>query len=287
MHDDLGLTPTAIRRLIALLNHPDHQRDLEERHLEIKSVSPLTESLVRVTAQVSGTDPLDAWSLPNTTLHLEFPAQSAAMPGQPTGAASASRVYTVRDIDLDSRMLTIDFVRHPEPSPTMQWLASVAPGNTVRALGPRPHRLPHPGSPRILLADAAALPSALSVIRRMPFDTETTVFIAASTAEVELFQSDAADAIEAGLRIHTVDPNTPMPLYSAFRSRHVPLHTSVWAAGECKDMRALDQHCRTVLRLPTERAQTINYWKADVTSDRIDLARLQATQQAVAAGARH
>lgn len=284
MTEELGLTPTAIRRLLAVLNHPDHQRDLEERHIVIESVTDRAQALARVTGRLSGSDPLDGWRVPNAAVRLSFPEQPIEFRGAPNAPANSSRSYTVAEIDVATRTIAIDFVRHSADSPAMRWLNAVQPGDSVPVVGPRPHRVPAPGTPRILLADSSALPAALGILRRTPFATETTVFVAAPTDEVDLFRAEAEPLAAEPLHIRPVSCDDPLPLSTAFRRERVPLHTSVWASGEREDMRSLRSHCRSVLFLPVERVQIYGYWKQGVSNTRLDIARLQATENAIATG---
>ncbi|KAB1642570.1 siderophore-interacting protein [Gulosibacter chungangensis] len=284
MTEELNLTPTAVRRLLAVLNHPDHQRDLEERHIVIESVINRANALVRVTGKLSGSDPLEAWRVPNVAVRLFYPEQPLEFEGVANAPANASRAYTIAEIDVTTRTVAIDIVRHNAESPAMRWLETVQPGDSIPILGPRPHRVPAPGAPRILLADSSALPAALSILRRTPFATETTVFIAAPTDEVELFRAEAEPFATEPLHIRAIPSDDPLPLSTAFRRERVPLHTSVWASGEREDMRSLRRHCRSVLFLPAERVQVFGYWKQGVSNTRLDIARLQATENALATG---
>lgn len=286
MTEDLPLSPSAVRRLLTVLNHPDHRHEFDNRHLVIESVHARAAALVRITGTVSGSDSLSAWQVPNATLRLALPEQPLEFQGHPDAPTTTSRVHTVAGIDTDARLLTIDLVRHAEDTPGMRWLARVRPGDSVPIIGPRPHRLPGPGSPRVLLADSSALPAALSILRGIPQEGETTVFAAAPADEIERFREAAEAASSHELhgqtphsqtprsrashsqtprsqtpRIHAVDPRSTLPLSTAFRAISIPKHTSVWAAGELEDIRALHDYCRAVLRLPAERVQTTGYWQ--------------------------
>lgn len=291
MTDAAGLAPESLKSLFQVLSHPDHQQGLEAgRRLVVDRVESRASALVRVIGRITGEAALDAWVIPNATVRLELPETPEEFAGIEGAPPTTSRVYTVAALDPASREVAIDFVVHPEASPAMRWVSSVRPGESVPLIGPRPHRIPGDGSPRILLADSSALPAALSIIRHQPCEGRTIVIAAVNEDELGLFREEATAAVTAAtgdeslLRILGAGTEAETPLSEFFADFEIPDTASVWASGEREDMRALRSYCRRDLGLPAERVQVFGYWKRGVSNTRIDVARLQATSRALAEG---
>ncbi|GGH34831.1 siderophore-interacting protein [Microbacterium album] len=102
------------------------------------------------------------------------------------------RTYTVRRIDNDACVLTVDFVLHHDPGPAGAWAESARAGDEIVIVGPD-ERSPHsrtgidwqPGSAsRLLLAgDETALPAIGGILDALPADRFADVFIEIPTAD--------------------------------------------------------------------------------------------------------
>jgi NADPH-dependent ferric siderophore reductase len=279
----IDLTSDEIAQLSAVLTHPEHQQGIEDRILTVGAVDRRAHALVRVTATISGTDALDEWTAPNPTIRIsmpEPPEELAAVPGAPS---TTSRVYTLADVDPSTRTVRIDLVTHGEGSPAMRWLGALDVGDQVAVVGPRPHRTPGPGSPRVLLADSSALPAATRILRTLPTEKESVLVAAVPADEFALLADDVAD-LPNRVTVRRADPRGDRPLATAFAAMEIPGTSSVWASGERDDIREIRRRCTHDLGLPPERVQVFGYWKRGTTNTVIDLARLRATQQAMATG---
>lgn len=283
MTNQLDFSPEELAGMFAVLQHPDHQQGLENRYLTVTKIDDRARCLVRLSATISGNDSLEEWDLPNPTIRMtmpEPPEEFSSIPGAPQ---TTSRVYTLADIDTENRTVQIDLVRHGENSPVMRWLKTLLVGDRVEVVGPRPHRTPADGNPRVLLADSSALPAATRILTTMPPQAQTIVIAAVPEDEFSLLrqQDDLSwDTITA----YRVDPHKQDPLASALTELDLPSTASVWAAGERDDMRIIRHHCKYELGLSSDRIQVFGYWKRGVTNTRMDVARLRATHKILATG---
>ncbi|WP_040905260.1 siderophore-interacting protein [Gulosibacter faecalis] len=269
--------------LLAVLQHPDHKTGIEDRYLTVTGIERRAAGLVRVSATVSGDDDLAHWDLPNPTVRIsmpEPPEEFASIPGAPQ---STSRVYTLADVDIARRTVEIDLVRHGEGSPAMRWLAALAVGDRIDVVGPREHRIPGPGSPRVLLADSSALPAAARILATTPLAEATTIIAAVPADEFALLEAQLA-GLQGEVTAERVDPDGQLPLATAFAALDLPATASVWAAGEREDIREIRRRCKHDLGLPPAQTQVFGYWKRGMTNTRLDLARLRASQRVLATG---
>lgn len=283
MPDQSSFTADRVAGLMEVLRSPEHRTGLEETTFTVVSLTARTAGLARVSGTISGAHPLDGWDGPNVAVRLSIPERSAEFDGIDGAPETTARVYTVADVDIASRTVAIDIVRHPEGSPVMNWLARTGPGDVVPIAGPRPHRIPGPGSPRILLADSSALPAALRILTRLPIEVRTALVAAAPDDEIDLVRAGLGDRL-GSVTVRQAEPDIERPLASAFSDMDVPAGASVWAAGEREDVREVRCRCRNDLALAAESIQVFGYWKRGMSNTRIDLARLEAARASMDAG---
>ena len=299
MPDQSPLTADRVASLMEVLSSPEHRTGLDETMFTVASVTARTVGLTRVTGTISGSHPLGEWAGPNIAVRLSLPEQPAEFAGIDGAPGITARVYTVAEVDPASRVVALDVVVHPHESPVMNWLARTRVGDALPIAGPRPHRVPGPGSPRILLADSSALPAALSILtrmptdvplneliehlERMPTDVPTVLAVAAPDDEVDLAEAALANLRDV-VSVQRYAPGGDRPLAAAFAAMDVPAGASVWAAGEREDMREVRRRCREDLALAAPGIQVFGYWKRGISNTRIDLARLEAARASMDAG---
>ncbi|MFZ2527624.1 MAG: SIP domain-containing protein [Rhodococcus sp. (in: high G+C Gram-positive bacteria)] len=283
MPDQSPLTADRVASLMEVLSSPEHRTGLDETMFTVASVTARTVGLTRVTGTISGSHPLGEWAGPNIAVRLSLPEQPAEFAGIDGAPGITARVYTVAEVDPASRVVALDVVVHPHESPVMNWLARTRVGDALPIAGPRPHRVPGPGSPRILLADSSALPAALSILTRMPTDVPTVLAVAAPDDEVDLAEAALANLRDV-VSVQRYAPGGDRPLAAAFAAMDVPAGASVWAAGEREDMREVRRRCREDLALAAPGIQVFGYWKRGISNTRIDLARLEAARASMDAG---
>ncbi|MEE2060735.1 siderophore-interacting protein [Rhodococcus artemisiae] len=283
MPDEVPFTADRVADLMEVLRTPEHQAGLEETTFTVVSVADRAAGLIRVSGTISGTHSLQDWAGPNIAVRLSLPERSSEFAGIDGAPDTTARVYTVADVDIESRTVAIDIVRHGESSPAMKWLGRVRSGDVVPVAGPRPHRVPGSGSPRILLADSSALPAAVRILTRLPIEAPTVLVAAAPLDEIDLVEGDLGDRRDF-VTVQRAEPGVDRPLATTFAGMEVPAGASVWAAGEREDVREVRRRCRDDLVLAAEGIQVFGYWKRGISNTRIDVARLEAARSSMEAG---
>lgn len=95
------------------------------------------------------------------------------------------RRYTIRRLDRDARVLTIDVVRHGG-GPGEQWVRSARPGDRIEGIGPRGKIFPDPGADwHLFMGDESALSAILAMTESLPGDAEATLVLEVPEADDE------------------------------------------------------------------------------------------------------
>lgn len=119
----------------------------------------------------------------------------------------AMRTYSVRDLDRENGILTVDFVLHTAPGqtgPASSWAHAAKPGDSIYVIAPHATDAPGPGiefqpgeSREIhILGDETALPAIARILDEWPAGLTGTVHIA-----VPYFQDAQALAAPAGVKV--------------------------------------------------------------------------------------
>jgi NADPH-dependent ferric siderophore reductase len=152
------------------------------------------------------------------------------------------RRYSIRGLDRDERLLTLDIVRHAGGGPGEQWVAAAAPGVTVEGIGPRGKIFPDPGADwHLFIGDESALAAIFSMAAALP---------AQATATVILEIPDPADEQEldaqAKVDVHWLPrsggpPGEPGALAAAARAVDIPpgVRPHAYLIGEARVVLAL------------------------------------------------
>lgn len=249
--------PTEERARAVLASEGHATREIQALTLTVLAVSEAAGPFVRVRGALRGTVVHSDWALPNLAVRLSVPALDGGEP--------ASRIYTVRTFDPATETIELDVLRHGHDSPMMRWIEAVRPGDVVPLVGPRPHFVPdhESGRPALLLADDSAVAALHSVFRHWPDGARGVAYV--RTADQEVI--DELDA-PAGVEVIRVDG----PLLDA--AREAPSGTTLWAAGERTEMRAVRDHFRRERGLPRGEVRPYGYWQASTDSTAVDKRRL-------------
>jgi NADPH-dependent ferric siderophore reductase len=128
--------------------------------LSVVRTERLTPHLVRV---VLGGDSFDEFESNDKTdkyVKMQFT--------DPDGHA-VTRTYTVRDVNLADKTLSIDFVVHGDEGLAGPWAAAAKPGDTAIISGPGGGYAPDPTADwHLLVGDEAALPAIASALDALP-----------------------------------------------------------------------------------------------------------------------
>lgn len=87
-----------------------------------------------------------------------------------------SRVYTIRNVDMGSGMVEIDFVLHDTPGPAAAWAVQAQPGDIIGLLGPSGGKVP-PADHYIIAGDETALPAVSRLLGDLPVHCRGIAFI--------------------------------------------------------------------------------------------------------------
>ena len=177
----------------------------------------------------------------------------------PSGAGTINRRYTIRSVDRERGVVTIDAVVHGEGRGS-QWFAAAAPGDRIDAIGPRGKIVVVDDVAWHLFAgDESALPAMLAMSESVPAGRRTIVL--AEVADDREQQSVPGVMIEIHwLHRGQVEPGNSTVLADAIAQ--LPLIEGpgrVYLAGESKSVAAM----RRVLierGVPAESISAKPYW---------------------------
>jgi len=190
------------------------------------------------------------------------------------------RSYTVRQIDVENRLLTLDMVLHGDgdasSGPAAHWAASAQPGDVVMVGGPGPTKLiAQPADYYFLVGDMTALPAIAANLEELPEES-------AGIAIIEIASPDDVQHLICPKNIHiewvVADNHKDNVEYQQVADNSLLVTTatqqnwpdsdvSVWAACEFHKMRSLRRYFRDARGLNSERLYISSYWKLDRTDE--------------------
>jgi NADPH-dependent ferric siderophore reductase len=110
------------------------------------------------------------------------------------GNRPVRRRYTIRALDRERRLLTLDVVRHAG-GPGERWVAAARPGDRIEGIGPRGKIFLAPGADWHLFAgDDSALPAFLAMAGAIPAGGRAVVILEVPGPDGEQDVGTAADA---------------------------------------------------------------------------------------------
>jgi NADPH-dependent ferric siderophore reductase len=174
-----------------------------------------------------------------------------------------TRTYTVRRHDPVAHELDFDFVLHDAAGPASDWAKRAAPGDRLILVGPSPAYQPDPTADWHLLAgDETALPAIAAILRVLPDDATTHVFVEVEDAAEE--QPLPGDAHVTWLhRDGTADL-----LARAVAAADLPSgRVDAWLAGERSAMVALRAHLLSDRGYERTRVRPTTYWRRGETGN--------------------
>lgn len=205
-----------------LLKEKDHLQDMEQLEMTIVSIQTPYPSIVRIQGKINTLQP-ELWQAPNLAIRLIV---SNPPEGQPI-----SRVYTVRSFNPVNTQIEIDFVKHEDLSPAMEWLNSAQVGTKIGLIGPRPHFIPNFTAKKhvVMFADDTAVPALYSILKQWELGISADIFI-------ESFEKDIASQLPEleHVKIHSFHKEhhtsqKGLLLKAAFALEHYE-NITIWAA---------------------------------------------------------
>ncbi|MER7754546.1 siderophore-interacting protein [Kitasatospora sp. NPDC097643] len=214
--------------------------------VELKSVAPLTSTLVRLT--------LTGPTL--STFAIEFPTQWAklAIPG------GHSRAYTLRRHRPDRGELDLDVVLHGN-GPLSRWAATARPGAPAKLSAPRGHRPSFDGAARILLAaDESGIPAALTILEQLPPGTPVVAHFEIATAADTLHLATRADVTPVWLPREGAFAKGEL-LARSVSTVELPPGSAAWLAAEATAVDTARRHLLTTGAVSRDRLHAKGYWR--------------------------
>ena len=135
---------------------------------KVLSRTPLSSHFLRL--QLQG--PLASWTCyPGAYVKLLLPGAKPNAEGQ---MKNKVRTYTIRSLDREREVLTIDFALHQPAGPATQWALNAQVGDSIELKGPGNLKFdPAGGDWYLFAADMAALPAALAVMESLERSSNT------------------------------------------------------------------------------------------------------------------
>ncbi|TFC89732.1 siderophore-interacting protein [Cryobacterium sp. TMT4-31] len=175
-----------------------------------------------------------------------------------------TRTYTVRQVDLDARTLTIDFVVHGTEGLAGPWADAAQPGDLLSLSGPGGGYAPDPGSAWHLFAgDQSALPAIAAALESLSATAAGLAFIQVASAS-EILELTAPGAVQ----IRWLFGTDPAQLSAAVDAASwLPGRPQIFAHGERSAMKAL-RDVFTARGVQRSELSLSGYWAQGRTEDR-------------------
>ncbi len=179
----------------------------------------------------------------------------------PDDRRPASRIYTIRSVDVAAGTLDIDFVRHGVGIAST-FAEQPREGAVIGCAGPIGRKIPDVDF-YLLAGDETAIPAMARILAAAPAAARGVAFIEVDSAE-ERQPLDCGASIDVRwLYRNGAEAGTTTLLEDAAKAIELPKSESVfaWAAAETVAVRTLRAHWRNDLALSTEQNLAVAYWK--------------------------
>jgi NADPH-dependent ferric siderophore reductase len=175
--------------------------------------------------------------------------------------------YTIRRWDEDSRTITLWVVLHGHDEGVAGWSARCRPGDEVALWGPRVSlSISEPVGDHLLVTDETGFGAVASLIDQI--GTAGRVSVIAETIDA----SHTIELSDGDLRSMTWcfrdgdEPGTTGRLLDAVLGASFdPATTTVFVAGESREVTAIRKHLRNRLQMPSDRVHCTGYWRRAAT----------------------
>ncbi len=168
------------------------------------------------------------------------PGQDVMLRVAVTGGRPVRRRYTIRGVDRERRLLTLNIVRHAD-GPGERWVAAAQPGDAIEGIGPRGKIFPSPDADwHLFLGDESALPAFFAMAESLPAGTPATVLLEVPGPQDEQPLAAAAEVSLSWLHRGSGPAGEPGALTAA--AGQVPLppgRGQAYLAGEARVVLAL------------------------------------------------
>lgn len=172
------------------------------------------------------------------------------------------RTYTLRNLDLEKKLMTIDFVAHGEDGPASRWVTHAEPGYQLGVLMKVKEKpLFLPANWYLLAGDHTALPVISVILESLPGHAKGTAIVEVYSSEDILDLKKPKD-VELIWKTNNL-PGETSTLTDYFRNLSLPTIESkfIFAAAESLAITEIQQILRDTPGLKREEWQAYSYWK--------------------------
>lgn len=175
-----------------------------------------------------------------------------------------SRVYTVRDLDVERGRMVLDILRHEgDATPGSHFAMTTATGDIVGIVGPAGDGIPDART-LVLLGDETALPAIARILDALGPETSARAFIeVAGPEERQPLRSGGGIEVEWLQR----GERSLADVAASLTPDDLGSDGFLWAGCEFADFKAIRRHCRAVLGLPKDRHLVVSYWRKGQAGD--------------------
>jgi NADPH-dependent ferric siderophore reductase len=151
-----------------------------------------------------------------------LPGQDVMLLVATEGRKPVRRRYTIRYLDLPSRLLTMDIVLHGD-GPGERWVRSAGPGDRIEGIGPRGKITAEPSADwHLFIGDDSAVPAIFAMTEALPGDAQATLVLEVPGPDDEQEYSAAARTRVSWLHRLTARPGDPARLVAEAAEVELP-----------------------------------------------------------------
>ncbi len=156
------------------------------------------------------------------------PGQDVMLLVAAEGSRPVRRRYTIRHLDQENLILTLNIVLHGQ-GPGERWLRSAVPGDTIEGIGPRGKITTSPSADwHLFMGDESAMPAILHMTESLPAQAKAAVVIEVPEPADE--QPILAEAVSRASWLHRLGRPAGDPDLLAAEAREVELAPGVGQA---------------------------------------------------------
>ena len=150
------------------------------------------------------------------------------------------RRYTIRALDRERRLLTMDIVRHGS-GPGEEWVRSATPGATIEGIGPRGKVFPDPAASwHLFVGDESSLAAVFAMAESLPPEVSAAVILEVPEAADEQPLKPQASVQVSWLHRDGRPAGEPGALAEALRAVPIPAgQPHAYLIGEARVVSAL------------------------------------------------
>ena len=180
------------------------------------------------------------------------------------------RTYTLRNLNLETGEIDIDFVLHGDEGPASAWAEKARPGDFL-GIAYREGLAQYNADWYLFAGDETALPAISAIIENVPASAKGVAFIEVANAAEE-----QQIITESGIEINWLHRNGiaaghDNKLIKAVLSVTVPessVKRLVWIAAEFVTTKELRNHFKETCQLDKTELHATAYWKLDMDEDK-------------------